>query len=128
MDTFDKNDIDLMNHDVKLSQLADEHSDAQFNHKESIGKLEALFSELRPEILQMTGKKFIGKDSRLCVLLDYAYVSTYKEIADKIKELHSKFHTSDGEIEGLKGKMTAKRYQIDLLRSKMSYEKAQTGG
>ena len=34
--------------------------------------------------------------------------------------------TGQGKIEGLKGEMKAMQAQIDLLRSKMSYEKAQT--
>jgi hypothetical protein len=126
MELYDKNDMNLMNHGIKYMELAKEHSKAQHDYAEAEGVLEVFGARLATELSELSGKKFIGAESFIRILLEWGGKNPDNDLASKIKARHQQLRTSKGKIEGLKGEMKAMQAQIDLLRSKMSYEKAQT--
>ena len=77
------------------------------------------------EITEFTGKKFVGVDSRMDVLLDWAY-SQDKVIQEPIVEHYRKYHRLDHEMVGLKAKQEGLIEQMKYQTCKWKNEREGT--
>lgn len=87
--------------------------------------LHEVYAQNYKEISEFTGKKFVGVDSRMDVLLDWAYTMD-KIVQEPIVEHYRKYHRIDHELIGLKAQQEGIIEQMKYQTCKWKNEREAT--